>query len=95
MIQPKNKSEDLLLSITRNCEKLIEKTHKKAEETLKYKMTEPRESFHFNPPIQIKGDWMVGLTDSEVYNSIINITEENCKFQLYTDPLDSEFFLTK
>ena len=35
MIRPKTQTEDLLLLITKNCETLIEQTHKKAEETLK------------------------------------------------------------
>ena len=51
-------------------------------------MVKPRETFHFKPPIQIKGDWMIGLTDLEVYNSIFNITEENNKFELYKFPDD-------
>ena len=83
MIRPKNETEDLLQSITKNCETLIEQTHRKAEETLEFKMNKSREIFHFSPPIQIKGDWMIGLTDLEVYNSIFNITEENNKFELY------------
>ena len=86
MIRPKNQTEDLLLSITKNCETLIEQTHRKPEETLEFKMNKPRETFHFKPPIQIKGDWMIGLTDLEVYNSIFNITEENNKFKLYKFP---------
>ena len=88
MIKPKNEAEDLLLSITKNCETLIEQTHRKPEETLEFKMNKSRESFHFKPPIQIKGDWMLGLTDLEVYNSIFNITEENNKFELYKFPDD-------
>ena len=88
MIQPKNKTEDLLLSITENCETLIEQTHRKPEETLEFKMIKPRETFHFNPPIHIKGDWMLGLTDLEVYNSNFDITKENNKFELYTDNFD-------
>ena len=36
-IRPKNETEDLLLS-TKNCETLIEQTHRKAEETLEFKM---------------------------------------------------------
>ena len=86
MIRPKTQTEDLLLSITKNCEMLIEQTHRKAEETLEFKMNKSREIFHSSPPIQIKGDWMIGLTDLEVYNSIFNITEENNKFQLYKFP---------
>ena len=86
MIRPKNETEDLLLSITKSCETLIEPTHTKPQETLEFKMIKPRETFHFKPPIQIKGDWMIGLTDLEVYNSIFNITEENNKFGLYKFP---------
>ena len=86
MVRPKNETEDLLLSITKNCAMLIEQTHRKAEEALEFKMVKPRETFPFKPPIQIKGDWMIGLTDLEVYNSIFNITEENNKFELYNFP---------
>ena len=86
MIRPKNETEDLLLSITKNCETLIEQTHTKPQETLEFKMIKARETFHFKLPIQIKGDWMIGLTDLEVYNSIFNITEEKNKFQLYKFP---------
>ena len=88
MIQPKNETEDLLLSITKNCKTLIEQTHRKAEETLEFKMIKPIEIFHFKPPIQIQGDWMIRLTDLEVYNSIFNITEEKNKLQIYKFPDD-------
>ena len=60
MIRPKNKTEDLLKSIPKNCEKLIEQTHRKAEETLEFKMSKPRATFHFNPPVEVKEDCMVG-----------------------------------
>ena len=86
MIRPKTQTEDLLLSITKNCETLIEQTHTKPQETLEFKMIKPRETFQFKPPIQIQGDWMIGLTDLEVYNSVFNITEENNKFELYKFP---------
>ena len=52
MIRTKIETEDLLLSISKNCETLIDQTHRKAEETLEFKMTKPRETFHFKPPIQ-------------------------------------------
>ena len=86
MIQPKNETENLLLSITKNCETLIDQIHRKAEETLEFKMNKSRKTFHFKPSIQVKGDWMIGLVDLEVYNSIFNITEENNKFKLYKFP---------
>ena len=79
MIRPKNETEDLLLSKTKNCEALIQQTHTKPQETFEYKMIKPKELFQFNPPIQIIGNWMIGLTDLEVYNSIFNITQENNK----------------
>ena len=85
MIRPKNETEDLLLSITKNCETLLEQTHTKPQETLEFKMIKPRETFHFKTPAQVEGDWMIGLTDLEVYNSILNITKENNKFELYRD----------
>ena len=94
MVRPKNETEDLLLSFTKNCEKLVEQTHRKPEETLEFKMIKPRETFHFNPPIHIKGDWMIGLVDLEVYNNIFNITVEKNKFELYTDTFD-EFSFTE
>ena len=38
MIRPKNETEDLLLSINKNCETLIKQTHGKTEETLEFKL---------------------------------------------------------
>ena len=60
MIQPKNETEELLLSIIKICETLIEQTLRKPEETLEFKILKPGESFHFNPPIHNKRDWMLG-----------------------------------
>ena len=57
MSQPKNETKDLLLSITKDCETLIEQTHRKPEEV---KVIKPREIFHFTPSIHIKGDWILG-----------------------------------
>ena len=93
MIQPKNETEDLLLSITKNCERLVEQTHRKTQETLEFKMLKSRETFHFKPSIHTKGDWMLGLIDLEVYNSVFNITKENNRFELYTDTFDEVSFL--
>ena len=89
----KNETENLLLSITKNCETLIEQTHRKPEEILEFKMVKPRETFHFTPQTEIKGDWMLGIVNLEVYNSIFNITEKNNKFELYRDTSDKFGFL--
>ena len=82
-IRPKNETEDLLLSITKNCQTIIEQTHRKSEETLEFKLIKGRETLHFHPPIQVKGDCMIGLPDLEVYNSSFIKTEQNNKFELY------------
>ena len=53
MIRPINETKYLLLSKNGNCETPIKQTHRKAEGTLDYKIIKPRETFDFNPPIQI------------------------------------------
>ena len=86
MINSKIETEDSLLSITKHCETLVQQTHRKAEQTLEFKLTKSRKTFLFNPPIPFEGSWMLELTNVEVYNSIFNITEENNKFELYKSP---------
>ena len=66
MIRPKIETEGLLLSIIRNCEKLLQQTHTKPQETLEFKTIRPRKTFHFSPPIPIEGSRMLGLTSLEV-----------------------------
>ena len=66
--------------------------NRKPQETLEFKMLKPKETIHFNPPIKTKGEWMIGLIDLEVYNSIFNITKENNKVELYTDTFDEFSF---
>ena len=85
IIRVKNQTKDLVVSITKNCETLIEQTHGKTEDTLESKMVRPRETFHFNPSISIEVFWMIGLTALEVYNSVFNTTENN-KFEHYNFP---------
>ena len=93
MIQPKNESEDFLLSTTKNCETLIDQTEIKPQETFEFKMIKPKETFHFKSPIQTKGTWMLGLTDLEVYISIFNITEKINEFELYSNSSNMFGFL--
>ena len=47
MIRPKTQTEDLLLSITKNCETLIKQTHRKAEETVEFKMKKIKRNYSF------------------------------------------------
>ena len=80
-IRPKNETEDLLLSKTKNCETILRQAHTKPQKTLEFRMTKPRETFHFNPAVEFKENWMIGLTDLEVYKSVFNIIEENKKIR--------------
>ena len=61
MIQRKNKTKCLFFSITKNCERLIKQTHRKAEESLEYLLIKSRETFSSKPPISIEKFWMIGL----------------------------------
>ena len=45
IIPPKNETEDILLSRTRNCETLIKQTHRKSEDILEFKFSKPSEFF--------------------------------------------------
>ena len=62
---------------------------------MEFKLNKPREVFPFNPPVQIKGDWIIGLLSLEVYNSFFNITEDRNKFELYTGYVEVEFSYTQ
>ena len=92
MIRPENETEDFLPAITKNCDTLIEQTHRKAEETLEFEMIKPREIYQFNPHIPIDGLWLIGLTNLEVYASTFNINTTNSKFELHTDNFDEFSF---
>ena len=48
----------MLPSITKNCQTLNEQAHRKPQEVLEVIRDKSRQTFHFNPPIQIKTDWM-------------------------------------
>ena len=86
MITPETETEDLLLSITKNCETLIEKTHRKAEVTLEFKMIKPRETFHFNPPIRVEEDWMIGYIIFDQGNPHDAIQQLSPNREIHRDP---------
>ena len=92
MIQPKNETEGLLLSVTKNCESLTKQTHTKPRETLEFKLTKPRKTIHCDPPISIEGSWMIGLTSLETNECIFKVTKQNNKFEIYTDNFDEFSF---
>ena len=69
---------------------LIKQTHTKPQETHEFKLTKPRESFSFKPScnLSLESNRNIGLTSLGVYNSLLNITEQNNKFDLYTNIFD-------
>ena len=87
MIQPKNETEDLFLSITENCETVIKQTQTKPQVVLEFKINRPKQTISFNPLISVEGSWMIGLTSLEVCNSIFNITEQINKLEIYIFPV--------
>ena len=46
MVRPTNETEDFLLSKIKNCDTLFKQTHRKSGETLEFKLTKPKETFH-------------------------------------------------
>ena len=51
-------------------------------------MIKPRQTFHFNPTTENKEEWMIGLMDLEIYNSIFILNTTNNKFKHYKFPDD-------
>ena len=72
--------------MTKNCETLPNQTHRKAEETLEFKMAKPRRTFHSNRADEVTEDSMIGLTSLEVYISLFSITKGNNNFKLHKYP---------
>ena len=54
MIRPKNETEDLLLSITKNCETLIEQTHRKLKKRWNSKSLNQEKNFISNQQFKSK-----------------------------------------
>ena len=59
---------------------IVENTSSKPQKTLECKMTNQKESFSFDIPLELPEQWMMGVTSLEVYNTSYNITPNNQKF---------------
>ena len=68
MSSPKNVTDGLLISISKNCETLIKQTHTKPQEALEFKLTKPLETSSFQPPIilGVDSNWMIEFTSLEI-----------------------------
>ena len=96
MVRLKFEIEDFTPSMAKSCKKPFQQIVMKPQETLEFKRTQPIESFLIEPSFNFGLDskWMFVLTRLEVYSSNFKLTEENTKFELYTDLFD-EFSFTK
>ena len=77
---------ELLLSIKKHTDTLIEQMKSRPQETLEFKMKKQMETFSFNPPKNLseEGKWLLAVTSSEATNSVFNITNENYSFSIST-----------
>ena len=77
-------NNELLLLIKKHTDTLIEQTKTKPQETLEFKMNKQRQTFSFNPPINLleEGKWLLAVSSFECTNSVFNITDENNSFSI-------------
>ena len=77
-------NNELLLLIKKHTDTLIEQTKTKPQETLEFKMNKQRQTFSFNPPINLveEGKWLIAVCSLECTNSVCNITNENNSFSI-------------
>ena len=77
-------NNELLLLIKKHTDTLIEQTRSKPQETLEFKMNKQKQTFSFNPPINLveEGKWLLAVSSFECTNSVFNITNENNSFSI-------------
>ena len=77
-------NNELLLLIKKHTDTLIEQTKTKPQEKLEFKMNKQRQTFSFNPPINLveEGKWLLAVSSFECTNSVFNITNENNSFSI-------------
>ena len=77
-------NNELLLFFKKHTDTLIEQTKTKPQETLQFKMNKQRQTFSFNPPINLieEDKWLLAVSSFECTNSVFNITDENNSFSI-------------
>ena len=63
---------------------MIEQTKTKPQETLEFKLNKQKQTFSFNPPINLleEGKWLMAVSLFDCTNSVFNITNENNSFSI-------------
>ena len=77
-------NNELLVLIKKHTDSLIEQTRTKPQETIEFKMDKQRQTFSFNPPINLieEDEWILAVSSFECTNSVFNITNENNSFSI-------------
>ena len=77
-------NNELLLLIKKHTDTLIEQTKTKPQETLEFKMNKQKQTFSFNPPINLldEGKWLMEVSLFDCTKSVFNITNENNSFSI-------------
>ena len=77
-------NNELLLLIKKHTDTLIEQTKTKPQEIPEFKMTRSKQTFSFNPPLNLveEGKWLMAVSSFECTNSVFNITNENNSFSV-------------
>ena len=77
-------NNELLLSFKKHTDTLIEQTKTKAQETLEFKMIRSKQTFSFNPPLNLveEGKWLMAVSLFDCINSVFNITNEKNPFSI-------------
>ena len=79
-------NNELLLSIKKHTDTLIEQTKTKPQESLEFKMNKQMLTFSFNPIVNLfeEGRLLLAKTSFECMESVFNITNENNSFSIST-----------
>ena len=77
-------NNELLLLIKKHTDTLIEQTKTKPQETLEFKLNKQKQTFSFNPPINLleESKWLLRVSFFECTKSVFNITNENNSFSI-------------
>ena len=77
-------NNEMLLLIKKHTDALIEQTKTKPQETLEFKMDKQKQTFSFNPPINLleEGKRLLAVSLFECTNSVFKITNENNSFSI-------------
>ena len=77
-------NNELLLLIKKHTDTLIEQTKTKPQETLEFKMIRSKQTFSFNPPLNLveEGKGLIAVSLFDCINSVFNIANENNSFSI-------------